>query len=476
MSVSETSVLDRVAGIISRHSMAASGQTVGVAVSGGADSVCLLYVLRELTASLGLTLKLIHLNHQLRADESDKDEAFVRELGGQLGYPVLVRAEAVGESGGNLEEAGREARHRFYRELMANGDVSVVATGHTRSDQAETVLYRLLRGSGMAGLSGVRPVTKDGVIRPLLDCNREEVETYLRERNICWREDSSNRDPSFVRNRIRHSLLPQLRSEYNPALPQALAQLAVLAQDEERYWVDQIDRLASKLLAVQSSAVLLSCSELLTLPRAVARRLLRRAIEETKGDLRSIDFEHVEALLNLAAGGEGHGRLQLPGLDIFRSFDRLRITQPRSGSRADRDYQFILTLPAAVRIPGGVSTIYLDLLEFPSCRPVDRAERGYTESGSLLDLGSVEETLELRNWRPGDCYSVEGRSSGKIKLLFQQERVPIWDRQGWPVLTSGGRIVWARKFGPAAEVAPGPKTSRVVRVAEIADAGLEGGG
>ena len=456
-------MLDSVAGIISRYSMIAPGGRVGVAVSGGADSVCLLHILRELAPALELHLTVVHLNHKLRADESDRDEEFVRDLAASLGYPLVAETVSVSGAGGNLEQEGRRARLSFYRSLIAEGRVDVVATGHTSSDQAETVLYRLLRGSGTAGLSGIRPITDDGIIRPLLDCNREEVEAYLTQKGIRWREDSSNQERAFLRNRIRHDLLPQLRREYNPGLSQALAQMAVLAQEDEQYWAAEVDRLAAGELTVVGEAVLLVCPKLLALPAAMARRLLRRAIVLAKGDLRRIDFEHVEALLQLAAGGEGHGRLQLPDLDVFRSFEWLRIAPSRVGSRTDRDYSFEVVPPAKVTIPGGGFSIYLDLLEI--------SETGYTGKDSLLDFECVTERLELRNWRPGDRYARSGRSSEKVKALFQEGRVPIWERQGWPVLMSGDRIVWARKFGVSADVSPSASTSKVVCVTEIADAG-----
>jgi tRNA(Ile)-lysidine synthase len=191
-----------------------------------------------------------------------------------------------------------------------------------------------------------------------------------------------------------------------------------------------------------------------------------------KGDLRSIDFEHVEALLRLAEGGEGHGRLQLPDLDVFRSFDWLRIAPPRVGSREDHDYQMPLPVPGSVRIPGASSMIRLDLFEFSGECRVNKVETGYTEDGSSLDGAWITGPLELRNWRPGDQYTPAGRSGEKIKTLFQQERIPIWERQGWPVLTNGGRIVWARRFGVAAGFAASATTRRVVRVVEIADGEL----
>ncbi len=452
--------------------MFARGRRAGVAVSGGADSVCLLYLLRELATTLGLSLTILHLNHQLRADESDSDAEFVQKLGNSLGLSTVVECADIRSVRDNLEQAGREARRQFFTKLIAANRLDVVATGHTQSDQAETVLYRLLRGSGTAGLAGVRPVTPDGLIRPLLDCKREQVESYLRERGIHWREDSTNRDREFVRNRIRHDLLPQLMKDYNPALPQTLAQTAVLAQDEEQYWNGEVDRIAERLLTRQGHAVLLVCRDLLALPRAAARRVLRRAIELVKGDLRSIGFEHVESLLKLAGGGEGHGRLQLPDLDVFRSFDWLRIARPRVGAREEFDYRMELPMPGCVSIPGAALSIHLDLVDFSTGCPDVTAKTGYTEDETAIDGGRARGPFELRNWRPGDQYARVGRCNEKIKFLFQQERIPIWERQGWPIITSSGKIVWARKFGVAAEFACSAKTRQVIRVSEIADSRL----
>jgi tRNA(Ile)-lysidine synthetase-like protein len=217
-------MLARVLKTISRYNMLPPGARVIVAVSGGADSVCLFHVLKELfpDAVSGVA----HFNHKWRAEASDEDEHFVAEMTRPLPF---FRAEGV-PAAGNKEQNARRARLAFFETLGAT-----VALGHTRDDQAETVLFRFLRGSGLAGLSGIAP-TADGIIRPLLEITRAEVEQYLRARNIPWREDATNRDMHFARNRIRHELLPQLARDWNPKITDALANLADLAHEEERYW------------------------------------------------------------------------------------------------------------------------------------------------------------------------------------------------------------------------------------------------
>ena len=215
-------MIERVVGNITRYSMFRPGQRIGVAVSGGADSVCLLHVLRELAPRWELRLTVLHLDHQLRGEESRQDALFVRELAAALDLPFELREIDVhslcGETGDNLEQAARAARLEFFRSFLQAGTLDRVAVGHTRSDQAETVLFRFLRGSGTAGLSGIRPVTEDGIVRPLLEIQRPEIEQYLRERGIAWRTDSTNVSSAFARNRIRQELLPQLTREWNPRM------------------------------------------------------------------------------------------------------------------------------------------------------------------------------------------------------------------------------------------------------------------
>jgi tRNA(Ile)-lysidine synthase len=459
-------VLERVAAAIDRHGMLAPGQRVGVAVSGGADSVCLLVVLRELAPRWGLALSVLHLNHRLRGGESDADEKYVGDLASQFGLEMhSARADVLAMAascGDNLEQAARRARREFFLGFLERGALDRVALGHTRSDQAETVLFRFLRGAGTAGLAGMRPVTPEGLVRPLLDIDRAEVEQFLRDRGIAWREDASNRDPRFARNRIRHDLLPRLAQE-NPALAATLARLAVVAADEERYWDAEIDRVVQNHLILQPPAVLFRVDWIAGLDRAVARRAIRRAVRAAKGDLRSIDMEHVERILELTATSEGSARLQAPGLDVFRSFDWVRLAPPAAA--APRDYELAAPVPGCVELPGGRSSLSLELE--PAAAVTGSA---YNEDGARLDWGRTSGALRIRNWRPGDRYRPVGHASEtKIKFLFQQARTPLWERRLWPVMTRGDAIVWAAKFGPAADYAASGETRSVLRVRERGD-------
>ncbi len=455
-------LLDRIAQTIARHRMLEPAQKVGVAVSGGADSVCLLYVLLELAPQWDLRLSVLHLDHGLRGEESRQDAEFVRGLADQLGLPLSLRETPVAQSPDNLEQAAREARLAFFREAISSGAVQRIATGHTRSDQAETVLFRFLRGAGTAGLAGIRPVTSEGIVRPLIELERSEVQQFLVERGIAWREDSTNRSLQFARNRIRHELLPQIAREWNPAIGETLANTADWALAEEAWWDAEIDRLASQHFTTTDGAILLRSGLLAALPLAVARRLVRRAMELAKGDLRGIDFGHIAAVMEMAQSTEGHGRLQAPGLDIFRSFEWLRFGQPGAGRLEARNYRLALVVPGTIRVPGTNLALSLELID-------KSGPLVYNSQVGCLDWQRLSGSLELRNWRPGDQYQPVGcTGQEKIKTLFQQARIPLWERRHWPVLTDGPCIVWALRFGPAAGLVAEQDAKVILKIREDA--------
>ncbi len=436
---------------MARFEMLRFGRRLGVAISGGADSVFLLRALHE----MGLATGVLHVNHQLRGAESEADEAFVRALAAELGLPLAVAAIPVGE--GNVEQEARRARYGFFAEQVAAGFCDAVATGHTLDDQAETVVSRFLRGAGTAGLSGIRPVTDERIIRPLLEVRRADVRTGLDERGYAWREDSSNQDPSFLRNRIRADLLPHL-TEFNPSLPQVLASMAELAQGEEEFWQAETASVCREILVSRGETVLLRTGDLLARPLAIQRRVLRRAVDMVKGSLRSIDFRHIEAIRGLTMTAEGSGRIQLPELDIYRSFDWLRLAPIGIDSRLERNFEVAPEIPGVTRLPERGIAIGMELLPPTGV---------YNDDRNVLDWSRCAGELVLRNWQPGDSYRRAGKSdTGKIKSLFQEFRIPLWERRTWPVLVKGQEIVWTRRFGSAAEYLPGPDCDRILRIRE----------
>jgi tRNA(Ile)-lysidine synthase len=424
------------------------GARVIAAVSGGPDSVCLFHVLRELAPQEGFTLAgLAHFNHKLRGEASEEDERFVARIAADAGLPFFRQQAPRDRVPGNLEQSLRRSRHAFFAGLLQQDLAGRIALGHTLDDQAETVLFRLLRGSGLAGLAGILPVTADGLVRPLLGVRRSEIEAFLRARRIEWRQDESNFHPAFARNRIRQFLLPQLAREWNPRIAENLAQLADLAHEEERWWAGQ----APPLERDREGAVELQAVMLTNLPRALARRVVRQAIRLARGKLEGVEFQHVEQVLALAARVEGEGQVTLPGLAVQRSFGWIRFAKSAAPGQVKAVH---VKAPGVYPSPDGKSLIQLEVVERPQAAPSMAGACDTLKVEPNLDLGA--EALELRGWRPGDRYRPAGRVRvRKLRDLFQEARVPSWRRPGWPILLRGGRILWVKQFGPAAEVAGG---------------------
>jgi tRNA(Ile)-lysidine synthase len=492
-------VLERVLKAISRYNMLGPESRVIAAVSGGADSVCLVHVLRKLTRpadsdepglsppKLTLSPKLTHgagaqskatrstaprlvgiahFNHKWRGDASDEDERFVAALAAELDLP-LYQDEAGGagvpasDAGphNNLEQHARNARREFFTGLIQQGVCDRIALGHTRDDQAETVLFRILRGSGLTGLAGIHPITSDGLIRPMIDVTRAEVEEYLRDRGIAWREDQSNGDLRFARNRIRHQLLPQLAREWNPRIGEALAHLGDLAFEEERWWDGNLDNGLAGENACPTNITEFQVDRLKALPRAVARRVIRRAIRRAKGDLRGIEFGHVESVLDgLAQDGLARPRGGVPGVEILGSFGVLRIA-PLNLPRVAID-------PVTVNIPGTYAAAEGAIrLEIVPIALANDETHGTACANLKAELAAP---IVLRGWRPGDHYRPAGKARDqKLKEMFQSARIPSWRRRAWPILESAGKILWAREFGAAEEFAANGVTGRVLLVSDL---------
>ncbi len=417
--------------------MAPAGARIGVAVSGGADSVALLDLLHR----LGYPLAVLHVNHGLRGAESDADERFVRTLAERLDLPVDVHRALPPPPGGNLEQALRRIRYSFFDDARRRLRLERVATGHTLSDQAETVLLRLARGAGVQGLCGIHPVTRHGVIRPLLACSREEVRQYLQARSLLWREDASNADPRWRRNRVRAELLPLLRGMLNPQAEAALARAAALAWEDGQDWQRRVRELV-ETLGPPAGARTVEAAWLRSLGPAVGRRVVRALLAEASGSGRRLTLEHADAAWRLAAGMEGRGRVRVPGAEAWRSHGWVRFARPEPPPAP---------APPVVLSNEGQASIGSWRIHIGLRQP-----EGCYDEVSELDAHAVSFPLTARFWRQGDRFQPAGREVPlKLKELFQKSGIPSWERPQWPMVESGRGIVWCRGFGAAAWALPG---------------------
>ena len=492
----QTRILDTV----ERHSMIRSGDRIGVGVSGGADSVALLHLLADLRALLGVTLFVLHFHHQLRGADADEDEIFVAGLAREFGFDfVSDRADVAGEArrnGWNLEDAARRLRYQFFASIAGSHSLNRVAVAHTANDQAETVLAHLFRGTGPSGLAGIYPVAGT-IIRPLLEIGRVELRDYLLGLKQPWREDVSNQDTSRTRARIRHKLLPLLQQEFEPATVAHLSRLAGLAREEEIFWHALEDERFEALGSRETSgAVSLRIADLLSpLPLlaagsrdagpqagspvlpvlALTRRFVRRILLELRGSRQQLTARHVEDVLHLATESQSGSRIELPGVLVERQFDRLIFSPVSPDPRAEKidgehmpvpQFEYTIALPgssksARIVIPEIKRRFTLKVIDWPS------GSSETTIGRDTLDFDRLRWPLILRNWRPGDSYRPHRRRRvRKLKRMLLESRVPRRDRTGWPVLTSGGALVWALGCPVADEFAPCSGTRAGVVIAE----------
>jgi len=537
------SFAERLFSHIRRHELLRAGERVGAAVSGGIDSVALLRLLLELRGELGIVLSVVHFNHKLRGAESDADQEFVAGLARAHDLEFYCDSDDVArhaaEEHVSVETAARELRYGFFRHLLGedgadpqglkpghektpfrdpkgplfhDAALDKLATGHTLDDQAETVLLRVIRGAGLRGLGGIHPrisvEDEDGdacgeIVRPLLTTRRRELEQYLKEIGQSWREDATNDDARFTRNRVRKLVVPLLEREFNPSVAENLAELADIARGEEDYWDNEVagwmgtgvhwseppwargagktdliqigpavggqmlsspskansaaDDLESRINAASWLVMNASVDRLWFLgePLAVQRRVVK-AIGEEAGI--PLEFKHVEEILRFAGQEEGSGReISLPlGWRVERHPDELVFLTPDLREPAPaNDYEYEVPVPGRIDVCEIGSTLEV------SCVPAG-TDAGYNPE-HLLDAGSLPHALKVRNWRAGDRFwPRHTKSPKKVKELLQERHVPQPQRRLWPVVVSGEEIVWMRGFPPAARVAAKPGREAVV--------------
>jgi tRNA(Ile)-lysidine synthase len=431
---------------ILKHHMLKGGEHVLVAVSGGADSTALLLCLRELARRLGLKLTAAHLNHSLRGEESDEDEAFVQKLSGEIGIRLISRKLDIRKrataAGKNLEDAAREVRYSFLRRTAERVGATRIALGHTLNDQAETVLMRLIRGSGLEGLSGIHPVLDDLFIRPLLECSRQDVVQYLAVRQASYREDSSNRDPQYLRNRIRIELIPYLQQNLNPKTIDALARQAELVAETVKYLEAQSLRVFERLRRSGAGALSIPVPGLMRVHPALQKLVLRHALKECRKSLKGIASRHIDSLLTLCRTGQSGSQIQLPGKFVaVRQFSDLLFLAP--GAPPQRKFAYKLPCPGQVRVPEAGLDFYASV-HARNTLPVRLRSTG---SKVFLYANPLPKSLTIRSRVPGDRYG--GSNHRKVKKMLIDARIPLRSRWSVPMVTAGDSVIWIPGFKPA---------------------------
>ncbi|MCY3551614.1 MAG: tRNA lysidine(34) synthetase TilS [Candidatus Poribacteria bacterium] len=452
---------------ILRHAMIENGETVIVAVSGGADSLALLYGLHALRTQLNCQLHVAHLNHCLRSD-ADADADFVQQHATNLELPCTIgRADVpllMKQWKLSVEASARRARYQFYEDICTQIRATKVALGHHRDDTAETVLMNLIRGSGTTGLKGIAPVRDVKFIRPLADFTRQQIEAFLTSMGLVQRQDSTNTDTRYLRNRIRHELIPLLERDYNPNIKTGLSRTADVLGTESEY-LDTVAREAFEVCRIQDSteietsiksgSVVLDSAKLRQYHIAVQRRVLRRSFAEMSGYTGDLYFTHCEAMLSIVEGESPNTVLALPNGLRFRRVYQYLIFEANAGSRSPvpaemENFAYPLAVPGKVSITPLKAEITVELGNIQS-REAPTLPDGKFEA--VFDYEKLKEMfanpsldtlpLTVRNRRQGDRFRPYGmQGTKKLKDFLMDAKVPRYERDSVPLLVCGDEMLW----------------------------------
>ena len=415
-------MLDKIEAFAEKHHMFPAEGLLLAAVSGGADSVCLLAALMMLREKYGFTVAAAHYNHKLRGNESDRDQQFVEQLCRDKGVTLYLGSADVaafaGENRLGIEEAARCLRYAFLSETAKKIGASRIVTAHTADDNAETVIFNLTRGTGLGGLGGIPPV-RDDIIRPMLTVSREEVLSFLSGHALSFVEDSSNALEQYSRNRIRHRVIPVLK-ELNPRLTDSISGAASRIREDEAFLSELANRFIEENVTVVSEGIRsLDAQSLSTLPRPVAARVIRLLASAR------LSSAHVAAVLDLARSDTAGSEADLPSVTVYREYDRLVFS---SGNLPDSFRPVILTESSRMPLPETGLTV--------SCRKTVSGEKiNKSFTTFLFKFDSIYGNIVIRPRETGDKIELFGRNGTKsLKKLYIEKRIPVRKRHLIPVI------------------------------------------
>lgn len=432
------------------HHMLQRGGRVLVGVSGGADSVALLHLLLRIRNRYDLELIVGHFNHKLRGEESDGDEEFVRGLANR--YQLTCLTECVSSTerwtsqSGNVESWARDRRYEFFSRMSGSHQTSRIALGHTMDDQAETVLMRLVRGSGTLGLAAIPHVREGLFIRPLIRIKREEILGFLTQHHIEYREDSSNKEDKFLRNKIRRELIPLLKSKYNPRIVELLSSTADIFREDAEALHDLAEKTLEREAVTLGDGIVWDLDRFQRFSRGLQRNVLRRSLWRIRGNLDSISARDVDRILDLVQENKSGRFFRIGDVRISREYRWLYLDRIGSDREKGIAYRYHL------RIPGQVKLLETKSL-FQASAKVDSHRSPIVNQWEFyLSPEEAESGVWIRNWRAGDAYHPVGASRvKKIKELFSQKKIPRHLRSAWPVVSIDDKIIFVKGFPVCAD-------------------------
>lgn len=425
---------------INKYNMLQKGDKVVLGVSGGADSVALLRILCKQREELCLTLFVVHINHGVRGIEAKRDEDFVRDLCAQLEVDFTSKTfdvpKIAKEMGITEEECGRLIRYEEFKKCLEANNANKIAVAHNLNDQAETLIMRLCRGTGLTGLSGIAPV-RDNVIRPLIECRRSEIEEYLENLKQTYCTDSTNLKEDYARNKIRLSLLPYMQKEINAGVINNLAKTAELLSAEDKYMEEQAAIAYTNALEKRTEdTVYLRVVDLEKLPEVILRRVIRKGYREFVKDIKDLTLRHITMVMQLLSAGTGKKINLVKGLGAQREYEFIKLTQ--NTKRKTESFCYVLkeNVPIFVKEAG----IYVEI----SKKAKKNDGNSHMVCTKAFDCDRISGVLEVRNRKTGDLISINKENGHKkIKDFFIDQKIPFEERNGVVLITCKNQVLWA---------------------------------
>ncbi|HEX3028065.1 MAG TPA: tRNA lysidine(34) synthetase TilS [Clostridia bacterium] len=439
-------MIEKILKTIKKYNLIENGDSIVVGVSGGPDSICLLHVLYCLRDELGIRIYAVHINHMLRGSEADMDQDYVRRFCSDKGIQLFERSvdvRAVSDAKGiSLEEAGREARYQEFRTVAEITGSGKIAVAHNKNDQAETILMHIIRGTGLDGLKGME-YNRGGVIRPLLDISRSEIEYYCDQQGLSPRIDSSNLENIYTRNKIRLDLIPYIKKLLDIDISNSLIRMASLIKDDSIFIEGCVKEAYEGCVAEKdSNSIIMDISKLIGYDTSIMRRVIRNAIRELKGEIKGIENVHVENALELARFGRTGSEIHLPGgLRIEKSYSNLKLKIANNKKKPSK-FNKRISIPGTTSIPENGFTVEAALI---NTADIQTELKLYRQDGFIqfFDYEALSEGIYIRNRENGDIFKpLKSKGKKKLKEYFIDSKIPRELRDSIPLVAIGNEIVW----------------------------------
>lgn len=455
-------IFEKVLGTINKYNLIEDGDKIVLGLSGGPDSVCLLHILYRLKEKMNIEVYAAHLNHQIRGLEAQKDALYISQICEDLGITSFVKAinvpEYCKEQGVSLEEGARTLRYEMFEEIKQKTKSNKIAIGHNRNDQAETVLMRIMRGTGLQGLRGIEYIRDNKIIRPILDIERSEIEAYCEKYELNPRIDKTNLESIYTRNKIRLELIPYMKDNFNPNVIESIVRMTNSLKSDSDYIDLEAEKSFKEVSTLKEDSVEISLPKYSNLHNAIKVRVLRSAIKHIIGDTNFVDQKHIEDIIELECESKLNKMLNLPrGIFAYRRKNIIILTTKEIVSE---EIDFCYNIPSN----GFIKIKELNLVLETQKMSIDRYKSIKLDKTSKgFDFDKIKGGIVVRSRKQGDKIKLAGGSK-KVKDLFIDLKIPREDRCKVPVITDDEGILCVGDYKTSENYKIDSETKEVLKI------------